>query len=232
MNPMQIKELSSFTATLPPELPAWKWTIIKLWTYSDASLLCKSHYNQTFSKLQSYANCYHWLHWIQKFKSQMWVLNYSVRIINEKRQFIERPISVLRIWLIFKIQQNVVPNKILRSIKNAARHGCLKLLLVKLIGITKGRHEYTELNLKNLSQDSSIGSASAWYLGGLKVKSLQGLELFNDNKKNILFEFEYKYIIHIYCTPPMLQILDFGRSDQKCHHRFDNCIIRPRQCRS
>ena len=35
-----------------------------------------------------------------------------------------------------------------------------------------------------------------------------------------------------YFTTPMLQISDFGRSDQYCHHRSKNFIIISRKCRS
>ena len=38
-------------------------------------------------------------------------------------------------------------------------------------------------------------------------------------------------IFQTYCTPPMLQISDFGRSDQQCHHIPNNCILIPRKYR-
>ena len=49
--------------------------------------------------------------------------------------------------------------------------------------------------------------------------------------KTILRPISVKLIFWIYCLPPMLQISDFGISDQKCHHRSANCIIIPRKCK-
>ena len=50
--------------------------------------------------------------------------------------------------------------------------------------------------------------------------------------KTILGPLSVELIFRTYCMPPVLQISDFGRSDRQCHHRYDNCIIIPRKCKS
>ena len=58
-------------------------------------------------------------------------------------------------------------------------------------------------------------------------KSERGvLHLFEKALKNV------ELIFGTYFLPPMLQISDFGISDQYCHYRSANYIIIPRKCRS
>ena len=65
----------------------------------------------------------------------------------------------------------------------------------------------------------------------IKIATLNFCLGLRNKKLTILGPMSVELFFRTYYMTPMLQISDFGRSDQKYNHRPDNCILILRKCR-